>query len=833
MWAERSDAIYARRIGDQRAGDGDLDALRRRAEALGAETFYWDDQGNYHDAHPESLRRVVEVLEADASSSATRRRLPPVIVGSGGRIPVGDGIDHAALTLADGTTVELDVIAEHVDIAEPLPIGCHVLALAGPGVDESATIVTAPAAMPTSAALAGRAAVFAPAYALWERDSPLPSFSHLAALGARVAEARRRRADHPAALCRLPRRAVRPEPLRAGQPAALERGVPRRRRAAGGAGARPSAISSTGGRSAGAAGRSCSTRSASSRASWRPTFSVGLRRPRTSPSTPGSAPRSPSIRPTPRVPTDVVEASHQLAQYLAHVALTRLHDSGTAAFALDLPIGSHPLGFETWAHGDLFAAGMGVGAPPDAMYPDGQNWGFPPQLPGAAERSGFALWRQVVRRCGQYASMLRIDHVLGVHRLWWIPDGMEPGEGVYVRYPRSKLLAVIAAEAARTGTTVVGEDLGTVPDEITEAMEEWRCSGSTPSTPASPTTSCRRSRHAPSPACEPTTWSRSPCSTSGGDLAGYRTKLQRAIGRRVGTSRAALLEGALTRIASSDAYLVVADLDDLLGETTPHNIPGKVAADDLAAPPAPADVGDARRPGGTASPGDPDEARRAMTSGPPGELDLHLFNEGTHRRIHELPRRPPRRQRLLVRRVGAQRPSRRRRRGLHRLEESGRPRTGRQARGCGPAASRTPRSATAIGSASRTSMGVRDERSDPVAAATFEPPSTASRIADLSYDWGDSEWMADRGAAITPEAPISIYEVHLGSWGRVATPGRRWPAYDELADPLADHVLSHGFTHVELLPVMEHPFYGSWGYQVTGYFAPTARYGDPTDLDAA
>ena len=129
-----------------------------------------------------------------------------------------------------------------------------------------------------------------------------------------------------------------------------------------------------------------------------------------------------------------------------------------------------------------------------------------------------------------------------------------------------------------------------------------------------------------------------------------------------------------------------------------------------------------------------------------------------------------------------------------------------------------------------TSDGRRFERSDPVAAATFEPPSTASRIADLRYDWQDGRWTGERAATITSDAPISIYELHLGSWGRVATPGRRWPRYDELADPLADHVLSHGFTHVELLPVMEHPYYGSWGYQVTGYFAPTARYGTPVEL---
>ena len=124
----------------------------------------------------------------------------------------------------------------------------------------------------------------------------------------------------------------------------------------------------------------------------------------------------------------------------------------------------------------------------------------------------------------------------------------------------------------------------------------------------------------------------------------------------------------------------------------------------------------------------------------------------------------------------------------------------------------------------------RMEKADPVGAATIEPPSTASVIAALDHDWADDEWMAQRGSRLGADAPISIYEVHLGSWGRHTTPGRRFVRYDEVADPLADHVLAHGFTHVELLPIMEHPFYGSWGYQTTGYFAPTARYGTPQDL---
>ncbi len=122
------------------------------------------------------------------------------------------------------------------------------------------------------------------------------------------------------------------------------------------------------------------------------------------------------------------------------------------------------------------------------------------------------------------------------------------------------------------------------------------------------------------------------------------------------------------------------------------------------------------------------------------------------------------------------------------------------------------------------------DKADPFAAATCLPPSLDAVITDLSYGWQDADWMSSRGPRIRHDAPISIYEVHLGSWGRATADGRRFLRYDELADPLADHALAHGFTHIELMPVMEHPFYGSWGYQVTGFFAPTARYGSPADL---
>ena len=126
--------------------------------------------------------------------------------------------------------------------------------------------------------------------------------------------------------------------------------------------------------------------------------------------------------------------------------------------------------------------------------------------------------------------------------------------------------------------------------------------------------------------------------------------------------------------------------------------------------------------------------------------------------------------------------------------------------------------------------GYRAEKADPFGFAHEVPPRTASRVWPLEYDWQDAEWMRERKGRNAAEAPQAIYEVHLGSWARKPEAGNEWLSYRELAPRLAAHVQDLGFTHVELLPVMEHPFYGSWGYQTTGYFAPTSRYGTPQDF---
>ena len=126
--------------------------------------------------------------------------------------------------------------------------------------------------------------------------------------------------------------------------------------------------------------------------------------------------------------------------------------------------------------------------------------------------------------------------------------------------------------------------------------------------------------------------------------------------------------------------------------------------------------------------------------------------------------------------------------------------------------------------------GYKVDKADPFAFHAETPPRTASIVWNLGYEWHDQQWMETRGGRSSLNAPISIYEVHLGSWRRVPEDDNRPLTYREIAPQLAGYVERMGFTHIQFLPLTEHPFYGSWGYQTTGYFAPTSRYGTPQDL---
>ncbi|GGY18502.1 4-alpha-glucanotransferase [Streptomyces djakartensis] len=138
----------------------------------------------------------------------------------------------------------------------------------------------------------------------------------------------------------------------------------------------------------------------------------------------------------------------------------------------DLAVGVHPGGADAWAQQEYFAAGMSVGAPPDAFNARGQDWGLPPWRPDRLAASGYAPFRELLRALFRYAGALRIDHVMGLFRLWWVPQGHPPTEGTYVRYDAEAMLAVLVLEASRAGALVIGEDLGTVEPGVRETLRE-------------------------------------------------------------------------------------------------------------------------------------------------------------------------------------------------------------------------------------------------------------------------------------------------------------------------------------------------------------------------
>ncbi len=182
----------------------------------------------------------------------------------------------------------------------------------------------------------------------------------------------------------------------------------------------------------------------------------------------------------------VAEARRQLAPRMAFHAWVQdrcaeqltaaragAHDAGMALGIIhDLAVGVDPHGADAWALADVLATGVSIGAPPDNYTPPGQDWGLPPWRPDRLAATGYAALRDMLRAVLAHADGLRIDHVAGLWRLWWIPPGDGPDRGTYVHYDADVMLAVLALEAHRAGSVVIGEDLGTVEPEVTEALAD-------------------------------------------------------------------------------------------------------------------------------------------------------------------------------------------------------------------------------------------------------------------------------------------------------------------------------------------------------------------------
>lgn len=171
---------------------------------------------------------------------------------------------------------------------------------------------------------------------------------------------------------------------------------------------------------------------------------------------------------------------HQYVQWLADSQLRELAEKppgDSAGLYLDLPLGVHPGGFDVWREPDSFALGIAGGAPPDSFFTTGQNWGFAPVHPERIRTDGYRHYIQCLRHHMQYARVLRIDHVMNLHRLYWIPPGFEATDGAYVGYRADEFYAVLALESQRNQTAVIGEDLGTVPGFVRASMTTHAISG--------------------------------------------------------------------------------------------------------------------------------------------------------------------------------------------------------------------------------------------------------------------------------------------------------------------------------------------------------------------
>ena len=165
---------------------------------------------------------------------------------------------------------------------------------------------------------------------------------------------------------------------------------------------------------------------------------------------------------------------HLYAQWLAHSQLERF--SARAArrgegLYLDMPLGVHPLGFDVWRHQDVFALEADGGAPPDPVWTTGQNWSFAPLHPERLREQGYGYFIACLRHQLRHAAYLRVDHIMGFHRLFWIPRGAAEGEGAYVRYRAEEFYAILCLESHRQRTVIVGENLGSVPVYVNEAMD--------------------------------------------------------------------------------------------------------------------------------------------------------------------------------------------------------------------------------------------------------------------------------------------------------------------------------------------------------------------------
>jgi len=288
---------------------------------------------------------------------------------------------------------------------------------------------------------------------------------------------------------------------------------------------------------------------------------------------------------------------HVYVQRLAELQLTRLaENAGSPGLYLDLPLGANRSGYDVWREPEAFAQGVSGGAPPDRFFTKGQDWGFAPLHPEHVRRQGHSHYIACLRHHLGHAGMLRIDHFMGVHRLYWIPRGARADEGTYVRYPAEELYAVLCLESQRAQTRIIGEDLGTVPESMRDRMRDHAIGRSYVAQfnfsenlynalplPERGMTATVNTHDTPTFA---SFWNALEAAdlldlglldeAGAADTRESRARLRKLLGEYFGTGvdGLAALRACLRRLARSDSDTLLVNLEDLWGETRPQNTPG-------------------------------------------------------------------------------------------------------------------------------------------------------------------------------------------------------------------------------------------------------------------
>ncbi|MEM9493336.1 MAG: 4-alpha-glucanotransferase, partial [Myxococcota bacterium] len=174
---------------------------------------------------------------------------------------------------------------------------------------------------------------------------------------------------------------------------------------------------------------------------------------------------------------DRMRRFHLYAQFAMDAALARTADEAGVELYLDFPVGVNRCGYDTWSERDSFVLDASAGAPPDALFSEGQNWGLAPLHPQRLREAGYRYFIDSIRSHVEHAGLLRVDHVMGLHRVYWVLEGASAKDGIYVNYQAPEFYAILCLESSRNRCEVVGEDLGTVPDYVPPAMREHRLRG--------------------------------------------------------------------------------------------------------------------------------------------------------------------------------------------------------------------------------------------------------------------------------------------------------------------------------------------------------------------